>query len=216
MSLRSVPPTVRDIGLQPLPETWAAMQRFTLERSTTTLDEVWFGEHPPVFTLGMRADRADLISPGDIPIVQIDRGGRVTYHGPGQLMVYVLLDLKRRNLNIRELVVALEGAVIDTVARYGAAAVGRRDAPGVYVAGKKLAAIGLRVRRGCSYHGMAVNVRMDLEPFGRINPCGFEGLEVTQVAELDPRATLAAFRRDLEPHLLARLDAGVLKSARGS
>jgi lipoyl(octanoyl) transferase len=198
-------PILRDLGCQPLPETWAQMQRFTLERQAQTRDEIWWVEHPPVYTLGIRADRAHLIAPGDVPVVQIDRGGQVTYHGPGQLMVYVLLDLKRRALGIRALVQALEGAVIDTVAQYGAQAVGRRDAPGVYVDGRKLAAIGLRVRRNCSYHGMAVNVRMDLAPFACINPCGFAGLEVTQVAALHPSATLQAFRADLAPHLLARL-----------
>ena len=208
----SSPPTVpilRDLGLQPLPETWAEMQRFTAARGPQTADEIWFVEHPPVYTLGMRADRAHVLAAGDIPVVQIDRGGQVTYHGPGQLVVYVLLDLKRRGLDVRRLVQALEGAVIDTVAEHGVHAVGRRDAPGVYVDSRKVAAIGLRVRRNCSYHGMAVNVTMDLEPFARINPCGFAGLEVTRVAELYSGVTLAGFRRELGPHLLARLAGGI-------
>jgi lipoyl(octanoyl) transferase len=197
---------VRDLGLQPLSETWAAMQEFTMARAARTPDEIWHVQHPPVFTLGMRADRAHLLAPGDIPIVQLDRGGQVTYHGPGQLVVYALVDLKRRGLTVRGLVLALEGAVIDALARRGVHAVGRRDAPGVYVDGRKLASIGLRVRRNCSYHGMAVNVQMDLEPFARIHPCGYEGLEVTQVAAFDPAVTVEGFRRELEPHLLARLE----------
>jgi lipoyl(octanoyl) transferase len=199
---------LRDLGLQAMPAVWEQMQRFTLERDDATADEIWFVEHPPVYTLGLRADRAHVLAPGDIPVVQIDRGGQVTYHGPGQLVVYVLLDLKRLGLNIRALVEALEGAVIDTVAGYGVRAAGRRDAPGVYVHGKKLAAIGLRVRRNCSYHGMAVNVRMDLEPYARINPCGFADLEVTQLADLRAGATPANFRDDFAPHLVARLTSG--------
>jgi len=190
-----------------MPEVWAEMQAFTSGRSAETRDEIWFVEHPPVFTLGMRADRKHLLAPGDIPVVQIDRGGQVTYHGPGQQVVYVLLDLRRLGFNPRTLVQALENAVIDTVAAYGVTAAARRDAPGIYVAGRKLGAIGLRVRRHCSYHGLAVNVAMDLAPFGRINPCGYEGLEVTDLRTLCGVADLARFRADLTPHLLRRLAA---------
>jgi lipoyl(octanoyl) transferase len=196
---------VRRLGLRPLPETWAEMRRFTDERGPDTADEIWFVEHPPVFTLGLKGDRSHVLDPGDVPVVHIDRGGQVTYHGPGQVVVYPLLDLKRARFGIRDLVLALEGAVIDTVAAYGVQAEGRRDAPGVYVAGRKLAALGLRVRRHCSYHGLAVNVAMDLEPFRRINPCGFAGLEVTQLADLCSVGDLQRFREDIEPHLLARL-----------
>jgi lipoyl(octanoyl) transferase len=199
------PASIRDLGRRPLPAVWAEMQRFTDERSADTADEIWFVEHPPVFTLGLRADRSHLLQPGDIPVVQIDRGGQVTYHGPGQQVVYVLLDLRRLGLSVRALVTALEGAVIDTLSTRAVTAVGRRDAPGVYVEGRKIAAIGLRVRRYCSYHGMAVNVNMDLAPYGRINPCGFEGLEVTQFADLCDIADLAAFRTAFTPHLLERL-----------
>jgi lipoyl(octanoyl) transferase len=198
-------PTLRDLGFRPMPEVWAEMQAFTSARGADTPDEIWFVEHPPVFTLGMRADRRHLLAPGDIPVVQIDRGGQVTYHGPGQQVVYVLLDLRRLGFNPRTLVQALENAVIDTVAAYGVTAVARRDAPGIYVAGRKLGAIGLRVRRHCSYHGLAVNVAMDLTPFGRINPCGYEGLEVTDLRTLCGVADLARFRADLTPHLLRRL-----------
>lgn len=194
---------VRDLGLKPLTEVWADMQAFTDARDAETGDEIWFVEHPAVFTLGLNADSAHVLAPGDIPVVQIDRGGQVTYHGPGQLVCYVLLDIKRRKLGIRALVQMLESAVIDCVARYGVDAYPRRDAPGVYVEGRKLAAVGLRVRRGCSYHGMAINVAMDLEPFSRINPCGFDDLQVTQLTELVPSAGIAErFRTEFEQRLL--------------
>jgi lipoyl(octanoyl) transferase len=198
-------PLVRDLGLRPLAEVWAEMQAFTAQRTKATRDEVWFVEHPPVYTLGMRADRSHLIAPGDIPVVPIDRGGQVTYHGPGQAIAYVLLDLERRALTPRKLVQALENAVIDTVASYGIAAVGRREAPGVYVAGAKLAAIGLRVKRHCSYHGLAVNVAMDLAPYAGINPCGYEGMAVTDLRTLGVVGDVARFRADFTPRLLARL-----------
>src|SRR5688500_12883987 len=160
------------------------MQRFTDERADHTPDELWLLEHPPVFTLGMSAGREHLLAPGDIPVVQIDRGGQVTYHGPGQLVAYVLLDLERRAFTPRKLVQALEGAVIDSVAGYGVTAVARRDAPGVYVDGAKVAAVGLRVKRHCSYHGLAVNVAMDLTPFAGIDPCGYANLPVTDLRTL--------------------------------
>jgi lipoyl(octanoyl) transferase len=198
-------PLVRDLGFKPLPLVWAEMQAFTAERTAATPDEVWFVEHPPVYTLGLRADRTHLLAPGDIPVVQIDRGGNVTYHGPGQLVAYVLIDLPRRGFNARSLVQALESAVIDTVADYGISAIARRDAPGVYVDGAKLAAVGLRVKRHCSYHGLAVNVAMDLAPFAGINPCGYEGLAVTQVGDLGGPKDLAAFRAAFTPRLVARL-----------
>ena len=190
-------PLVRDLGLRPLPDVWAEMQAFTAERTAATRDEVWFVEHPPVYTLGMRADRSHLLAPGDIPVVQIDRGGQVTYHGPGQLVAYVMLNLERRALTPRKLVQALENAVIDTVADYGVTATARRDAPGVYVAGAKLAAVGLRVKRHCSYHGLAVNVAMDLAPYQGINPCGYEGLPVTDLRTLCGVESSSAFRARL-------------------
>jgi lipoyl(octanoyl) transferase len=199
---------VRDLSLRALPEVWADMQRFTDARTAATADEVWFVEHPPVFTLGLNADRAHLLDPADIPVVETDRGGQVTYHGPGQLVCYVLVELKRRGFNVRSLVQALESAVVDAAADYCVAAYARRDAPGVYVAGRKLAAIGLRVRRGCSYHGLAVNVNMDLEPFARIHPCGFADLKVTQLKDLCDVESPAQFRAAFEPRLLARLGRG--------
>jgi len=203
------PPAILDLGVRPLQDVWADMQAFTNARAADTADEIWFVEHPPVFTLGMRADRAHLLATGDIPVVQIDRGGQVTYHGPGQCVVYVLLDLRRLKLNPRTLVQALESSVIDTVAGYGVRSVARRDAPGIYDdSGRKLGAVGLRVRRHCSYHGLAVNVAMDLTPFDRINPCGYEGLEVTDLRTLCGMDELARFRADLKPHLKRRLRLG--------
>ena len=182
------------------------MKRFTDERDAGTRDEVWFVEHPPIYTLGLNADRSHVLAPGKIPLLQIDRGGQVTYHGPGQLVVYPLLDLRRLRISVRGLVQALEAAVIETVAADGIEAYGRRDAPGVYVEGRKLAAVGLRIRRNCSYHGLAINVDMDLEPFGRINPCGFKDLEVTQLRQLSAISELARVRRDIEPQLKLGLD----------
>lgn len=161
---------------------WRAMQSFTDARDANTRDEVWFLEHSPVFTQGLNGRPEHLLATGDIPVVGIDRGGQVTYHGPGQLVVYTLIDLRRHGIGVRDLVVALENAVVALAARHGVTAAGRRDAPGVYVGGRKLASLGLRVRRGCSYHGLALNVDMDLEPFGRINPCGMAGLTMTQLA----------------------------------
>jgi lipoyl(octanoyl) transferase len=198
-------PVVRDLGFAPLPDVWARMQAFTAERTADTADEIWFVEHPAVYTLGMRGDRRHLLAPGDIPVVPIDRGGQVTYHGPGQLVVYVMLDLGRRVWGPRKLVQTLEDAVVDTVATYGVQARGRRDAPGVYVGDAKVAAVGLRVKRHCSYHGLAVNVAMDLAPFQGINPCGYEGLSVTDLRTLCGMDDLARFREDFAPRLLARL-----------
>jgi len=195
------PLQVRHLGLIEYEPTWRAMQSFTAQRDAATADEIWFLEHPPVFTLGVSASRAHLLAPGDIPVVQIDRGGQVTYHGPGQLVVYPLIDLRRAALGVRDFVSALERAVIDLAAGYGIAASARREAPGVYVEGRKLASVGVRVRRGGSYHGLAVNVALDLAPFERINPCGYAGLQMTQLSELGGPCTVADAARALEPHL---------------
>jgi lipoyl(octanoyl) transferase len=194
-------PSVRHLGRVEYEPTWRAMQRFTEQRDVGTADEIWFLEHPPVFTLGVNASRAHLLAPGDIPVVQVDRGGQVTYHGPGQLVVYPLVDLRRAALGIRDFVSALERAVIELAAEYGIAAASRREAPGVYVAGRKLASVGVRVRRGASYHGLALNVALDLGPFARINPCGYAGLEMTQLAELGGPDSVEECARALEPHL---------------
>jgi lipoyl(octanoyl) transferase len=202
-------PAIRHLGLAAYEPTWRAMQKFTDERTGATPDEIWFAEHPPVFTLGLNAGREHVLRPGDIPVVQIDRGGQVTYHGPGQLMVYPLIDLRRRSLGVRELVVALENAVIAYVAGLGVTAHGSRKAPGVYVDGRKLASVGLRIRRGASYHGLALNVSLDLQPFERINVCGHPGLSVTRLADLAARfdgpGGLGAAATGLTPHLLRQL-----------
>jgi lipoyl(octanoyl) transferase len=184
--------------------TLAAMQRFTDERDSGTADEIWLLEHPPVFTLGMAADRAHVLAAGDIPVVQTDRGGQVTYHGPGQLVVYPLVDIRRSAVSVRALVQHLEQSVIELLRPHGIAAQGRRDAPGVYVQGRKLASVGMRIRRGASYHGLALNVDMDLEPFSRINPCGMAGLEVTQLATLGVTGSVQQIGERLAP-LLATL-----------
>ena len=199
------PVTIRNLGLQEYEPVWRDMQRFTDTRNSTTADEIWFTEHRPVFTLGINAARKHLLEPGDIPVVQIDRGGQVTYHGPGQLMIYPLIDIRRAGLGVRDLVTGLEQSVIDLAAEYGIEATSRRDAPGVYVAGAKLASVGLRIRRNASFHGMALNVDVDLEPFSRINPCGLPNLEVTDLGSLGAERDPASVRDRLLPHLLLNL-----------
>jgi lipoyl(octanoyl) transferase len=202
-------PVIRHLGRAHYESTWHAMRKFTAERDAASADEIWFLEHAPIFTLGMNASRAHLVSPGDIPVLQIDRGGEVTYHGPGQLVVYPLIDLKRAALGVRDLVSALEASVVNYVAALGIAAQCRRDAPGVYVGQRKLASLGIRIRRGASYHGLALNVDMDLEPFARIHPCGFTGLQMTQLADLDGPSAIEVVAQDFAPHLLRALFANV-------
>jgi lipoyl(octanoyl) transferase len=204
--LASAPaPVIRHLGRVDYATTWQRMQQFTDRRDAHTADELWFLEHPPVFTLGMASKREHLLAPGDIPVVQTDRGGQVTYHGPGQLVVYALIDLRRAGLGVRDLVTALEQSVIGYAAQLGVTAAARREAPGVYVAGRKLASIGIRIRRGASYHGLALNVQMDLEPFQRINPCGFAGLTMTQLAQLAEVTDVAQAAAGLQPQLLTAL-----------
>ncbi|WP_116812762.1 lipoyl(octanoyl) transferase LipB [Steroidobacter cummioxidans] len=198
-------PELRWLGRVEYEPTWRAMQTFTNERDASTPDQIWFLEHPPVFTLGMNAAPEHLLAPGDIPVVQIDRGGQVTYHGPGQLVVYPLLDVRRAGLGVRQMVMALENAIIDLLASWNIEAVAKRDAPGVYVKGRKVASIGLRIRRGSSYHGLAFNVAMDLQPFQRINPCGYRGLEVTDLRSLGVNASVQEVADALSPRLLASL-----------
>jgi lipoyl(octanoyl) transferase len=196
------PPTVRWLGRVDYVPTWREMQRITDTRDANTPDEIWLLEHPPVFTQGLNGDPGHVLAAGDIPVVQIDRGGQVTYHGPGQLVVYPLIDIRRAGLGVRDLVTALERAVIDYCASLGITAECRKNAPGVYVEGRKIASVGLRIRRGASYHGLAFNVNMDLEPFQRINPCGYAGLQMTQLAALgQPRATVEATGRAFAPFL---------------
>lgn len=174
---------VRHLGLADYAATWDAMRAFTEARTPDTPDELWLLEHPPVFTLGQAGKREHVLAPGDIPLVQTDRGGQVTYHGPGQLTGYCLVDLRRLDLGPRAFVEAIEDALVDLLQGLGIPATANRDAHGVYVDGRKIASLGLRIRRGCSYHGFSLNVAMDLEPFGRINPCGYAGLVMTQVRD---------------------------------
>lgn len=175
---------IRNIGTVDYQQTLDAMRRFTAERNADTADEIWLLQHPPVFTQGMNGKAEHLLDPGDIPLVQTDRGGQVTYHGPGQLIVYLLLDLRRRHLGVKQLVELLEQSVIELLKGYGIQAERRSDAPGVYVNGDKIAALGLRIRRNGSYHGLSLNVDMDLKPFERINPCGYRGMGVTRLVDL--------------------------------
>ena len=181
---------LKSLGLRDYRETWAAMREFTDTRDAETIDEIWLVEHPKVFTLGRNGDPAHILNPGNIPVVESDRGGQVTYHGPGQLVAYTLFDLNRLGIGVRSLVTGLENAVIGTLSQYGIKAQARCDAPGVYVDGKKIASLGLRIRKGCSYHGLSLNVDMDLSPFAAINPCGYPGLEVTQLADFGVEARI--------------------------
>jgi lipoate synthase/lipoate-protein ligase B len=200
-------PAVRWLGRVDYEPTWREMQRITDTRDVNTPDEIWLLEHPPVFTLGLNADAGHVLAAGDIPVVKIDRGGQVTYHGPGQLVVYPLIDIRRAGMGVRDLVTALERAVIDYCASLGIEATTRQGAPGVYVDGRKLGSVGIRIRRGASYHGLALNVNMDLEPFQRINPCGYAGLQMTQLAELgQPAAAVESVGRAFAPFLTRALE----------
>ena len=174
---------VRALGMVDYEPTWRAMQKFTAERTADTVDEIWLVQHPPTYTQGQAGKPEHLLNPTSIPVVKIDRGGQITYHGPGQIVAYLLVDLRRWKINVRELVRLMEQAVIDLLAEYGVKAEGREDAPGVYVGDAKIAALGLKIKNGCSYHGLSFNVDMDLTPFDNINPCGYQGLRVTQAIE---------------------------------
>ncbi|TQV85439.1 lipoyl(octanoyl) transferase LipB [Aliikangiella coralliicola] len=188
---------VRQLGRQAYEPVWKAMQRFTDERDGNTTDELWLVEHSPVFTQGQAGKAEHILMPGDIPVVQVDRGGQVTYHGPGQQVAYFLIDLRRKKIGVRQLVSAIEDAVVALLAGYDIQSAPKADAPGVYVSDKKICSLGLRIRKGCSFHGLALNVNMDKEPFSRINPCGFAGMEVTQVSELGGPGDLEQVANDL-------------------
>ncbi|MCE0800075.1 lipoyl(octanoyl) transferase LipB [Buttiauxella sp. A2-C1_F] len=189
---------IRQLGLQPYEPISQAMHDFTDTRDETTADEIWLVEHERVFTQGQAGKAEHVLVPGDIPVIQSDRGGQVTYHGPGQQVMYVLLNLKRRKLGVRELVTILEQTVVNTLAEFQIDAYPRADAPGVYVDGRKICSLGLRIRKGCSFHGLALNIDMDLSPFLRINPCGYAGLEMTQVSSLRAGTSL----EDVQPLLI--------------
>jgi lipoyl(octanoyl) transferase len=175
---------LRELGLVDYQPTLDAMKAFTDDRDVETPDELWLLQHPRVFTQGQAGKAEHVLAPGDIPVIQVDRGGQVTYHGPGQWVIYLMVDIRRHQLGVRDLVTLIEQSIVQLLGEYGIDGAARADAPGVYVAGDKIAALGLRVRRGCSYHGLSLNVDMDLEPFQRINPCGYEGLQVTSMAQL--------------------------------
>lgn len=198
-------PRLRRLGRVDYAPTLEAMREFTAARGPDTPDEIWLLEHPPVFTLGMAGKREHLLEDIGIPVVPIDRGGQVTYHGPGQVVAYLLLDLRRRGYGVRELVRRIEQAVIDLLAQAGVAGERLAGAPGVYVAGAKIAALGLRVKNGCTYHGLALNVDMDLSPYRAINPCGYAGMAVTQLSELAPGARCADVQDALARHLTDRI-----------
>jgi lipoyl(octanoyl) transferase len=192
---------IRYLGQVDYETTWRNMQEFTQRRNDNTPDELWFLEHPPVFTLGRNGRQEHLHNSGKIPVLNVDRGGQVTYHGPGQLVVYTLLNINRRQLGVQSLVRKLEQAVIDLCADHGVAAQRREEAPGVYVNSRKLAALGLRVRKGCSFHGLSLNVDMDLAPFSMIDPCGYKGMEVTQLRDLGIDASTGTISEELQQHL---------------
>lgn len=197
---------IRNLGLQPYDPISRAMHEFTDARDETTPDEIWLVEHHPVFTQGQAGKAEHVLAPGDIPVIQSDRGGQVTYHGPGQQVMYVLINLKRRKVGVRELVTLLENTVINTLATLGVNAQARADAPGVYVQGKKICSLGLRIRKGCSFHGLALNIDMDLAPFMRINPCGYAGMEMTQVSQLVENSDMDKLRTILIQQFLALLN----------
>jgi len=191
---------VRDLGTQAYLPIWHKMQAFTNERDSQTPDEIWLLEHHHVFTQGQAGKPEHLLAPGDIPVVPVDRGGQVTYHGPGQLMMYILLDIRRRKLGVRDLVTALEETIVLTLKSFNITAYAKKDAPGVYVNEQKVCSVGLRIRKGCSFHGLAFNVDMDLAPFQRINPCGYAGLEMTDSARLHGPQTIAEAKQIVVKH----------------
>ncbi|WP_157476105.1 lipoyl(octanoyl) transferase LipB [Lysobacter sp. Root690] len=199
----SAPPRaqLRDLGRQPYEPVWRAMQAFTDARGADTPDELWLVEHDPVFTLGQAGKDEHVLMPGDIPVIHVDRGGQVTYHGPGQIVLYPLLDLRRLKVGVREYVDRIEQAVIDTLAEWNIEGARKDGAPGVYVAGAKVMALGIRVRRGCTFHGLAFNIAMDLSPYQRINPCGYQGLQVTSVLDLGGPSGM----EQVKPVLVAQL-----------
>lgn len=206
---------IRDLGLVDYTSTWQRMQQFTDQRDDNTIDEIWLLEHPPVFTQGQAGKAEHLLFPGDIPVVQVDRGGQVTYHGPGQLVAYVLLNIKRRNLGVRQLVNLIEHSIIATLAQNDVEAYAKTDAPGVYVDEKKVASLGLRVRKGCTFHGLALNVDMDLSPFSRINPCGYAGMQMVQSKDLGGPVSIQQAKQQLSAQLINLLNVSEFQELTG-
>lgn len=206
---------VRQLNQKDYTTVWQAMQHFTDNRDKDTLDEVWLVEHPAVFTQGQAGKEEHLLAPGNIPIVKVDRGGQVTYHGPGQQVLYVLVNLKRRKIGVRQLVTLIENCIIDSLADYNVTAVAKADAPGVYIDGKKVASLGLRVRKGCSFHGLALNVKMDLSPFHLINPCGYAGLEMVQTSDLNGPNNILEAGESLIKHIASLLHSNTIINKTG-
>ena len=212
------PPVIHSLGLVEYQATWEAMKKFTAERTPDgqtlgTRDEIWLVQHPPTYTQGLAGKPEHLLHPTGIPVVRIDRGGQITYHGPGQIVAYLLLDLRRWKINVRELVRLMEQAVIDLLGEFGVAAHGREDAPGVYVGDAKIASLGLKIKHGCCYHGLALNVDMDLTPFANINPCGHAGLRVTQCRELGITAGISELQAQLAQNLIHGLQQHLISVA---
>ena len=206
---------MRSLGQQPYLETWHAMQEYTAKRDESSADEFWCLQHPPVYTQGQAGKAEHILASGDIPVVKVDRGGQVTYHGPGQLVIYLLIDLSRSSLGIRALVSHIEQSIVNTLAPHGITAAPRADAPGVYVEGAKIASLGLRVRRGCSFHGLALNVAMNMEPFKRINPCGYAGMAMCQLRDFEPDVVLQQIEQELALQLVAVLGHGSVSWQQG-
>jgi lipoyl(octanoyl) transferase len=196
------PPVIHTQGLVDYQPTWDAMKKFTAERNSETCDEIWLVQHPPVYTQGLAGKPEHLLHSTGIPVIKLDRGGQITYHGPGQIVAYMLLDLRRWKINVRELVRLMEQAVIDLLAEFGIAAQGREEAPGVYVGDAKIAALGLKIKNGYCYHGLSFNVDMDLDPFANINPCGYAGLRVTQACELGITVSISQLQAQLAQNLV--------------
>lgn len=204
--LEPTPPLIiRELGLVPYLETWHAMQAFTQNRDKQAPDEIWLLQHEPVFTQGQAGKAEHLLATGDIPVVQVDRGGQVTYHGPGQLVAYLLLDIRRSKLGVRDLVTRIENSLVAVLKEYDISAHPKPDAPGVYTQGKKIASLGLRIRNGCSFHGLALNIDMDLQPFLRINPCGYQGLEMAQMSDYVANPDIDQISQQLSHHLQLQL-----------
>ncbi len=206
---------IRDLGVVDYTETWQRMQQFTDNRDESTVDEIWLLEHPPVFTQGQAGKEEHLLFPGDIPVVKVDRGGQVTYHGPGQLVAYVLLDIKRRKIGVRELVTMIEQVIVGALAANAVNAYARPDAPGVYVNEAKVASLGLRVRKGCTFHGLALNVAMDLSPFSRINPCGYAGMRMVQSSDLGGPNSIEIAKQEISRQFISQLKISELTEVTG-
>ncbi|WP_068547512.1 lipoyl(octanoyl) transferase LipB [Thalassotalea crassostreae] len=209
------PLVIRQLGTMDYEKVWHAMQDFTDSRDDSVDDELWLVEHPPVFTQGQAGKEEHLLMPGDIPVVKVDRGGQVTYHGPGQQVIYFMINLRRRKMGVRDLVTLIENSIVNMLAKHNIEANAKPDAPGVYVDGKKIASLGLRVRKGCSFHGLAINVNMDMSPFLRINPCGYAGLEMVQSKELNGPSTVEQAGNDLVVELKELLQAENVSFATG-